>query len=170
MMPRNGPRKRTRVVTFWSLTLALVCWPSLARPIDDDDIVLGRRLGIGFEEVTALDFGTVARGTGYVAIDPYDAVAANPNYLWVDPSVTSGVLQITGDGNRAFSLDITGRTMQGMTMSHFETNYGSPPLTGLQLDSGGNRTITIGARLTIDPSSTPIGEVPLLYDIVVVYE
>ena len=100
-----------------------------------------------------LDFGSVAQVDGYVEIGPNDNVVADPNNILFDATVYSAVIRIVGEASSTVSVSFVGGSSGGLSLSHFTTSLGTPPLS-VVLGLDGEITFTVGARLTVDGGNT----------------
>jgi hypothetical protein len=122
-------------------------------------------------QVYAMFFGTLVDNDGYVVLGTADAITQDPDHLVYGGVPQSAQIRLDGDPFVAVSVDITPGTATGFTLSSFETDYGTPPLSGLTLDATGNLTLHLGARLQLSASSLSVGSGQQIgYTVSAVYE
>ena len=170
-MPASGSRSSIPMAAFWATVLAVLCLPGSTLPTGDASPVLARRAGLNTVLDTQVHFGTLADDDGSVEIGTTDNVVSDPDHLFVDPTVFSGVIDVTGDANAAVSITIVGGSATGLSLSHFVTSEGTPPLTSVFLDGDGFLRLRIGARLTVDREFAIPGEGrEIEYTVTILYE
>lgn len=108
-------------------------------------------------QVYAMHFGTLVDNDGYVVLSTADAIVQDPDHLVYGGVPQSAQIRLDGDPFVSVSVDFTAGSGSGFSLSSFETDYGSPPLSGLALDAGGLLTLRVGARLQLDAAVLAAG-------------
>jgi hypothetical protein len=105
----------------------------------------------------AMYFGTLVDNDGYVVLGTGDAITQDPDHLVYGGVPQSAEIRLSGDPFVSVSVDFTAGSATGFSLSQFETDYGTPPLSGLTLDAAGVLTLHVGARLQLLASSVSAG-------------
>lgn len=122
-------------------------------------------------QVYSMYFGTLVDNDGYVVLGTGDTILQDPNHLVYGGVPQSAQIRLDGDPFVAVSVDFTAGVATGFSLSAFETDYGTPPLSGLTLDAGGLLTLSVGARLQLDAAMLAAGDGQQIgYTVTAVYE
>lgn len=131
----------------------------------------GEKAALSVYQVYSMYFGTLVHNSGYVVLGTADNVLQDPNYLIYGGVPQSAQIRLSGDPFVAVSFDITAGSATGFTISNFDTDYGTPPLTGLTLDAAGYLTLRVGARLELFAGSLSPGNGQQIgYTVTTIYE
>jgi len=131
----------------------------------------GEKAELSVYQVYGMHFGTLCDNDGYVVLGTADAIIQDPDHLFYGGSPQSAEIRFSGDAYRAFGVSVVGGSATGFTLSDFATDYGTPPLSGLTLDSGGLLTLRVGARLQLSAASVAEGNGQEIgYTVSAVYE
>lgn len=131
----------------------------------------GEKAELSVYQVYAMHFGTLCDNDGSVTLGVADAIIADPEHLVYGGTPQSGVIRCYGDPFYGVSISISGSAGGGFVLSHFNTDQGAPPLSGLTLDATGYLTISVGARLQLDGSQIGSGTAQTVgYTVTAVYE
>lgn len=131
----------------------------------------GEKADLSVYQVFGMNFGTLVQNDGYIVLGTGDTVIQDPDHLVYGGMPQSAEIRLNGDPFVSVTFDITAGVASGFTLSHFETDYGTPPLSGLTLDATGNLTLRVGARLRLLSSGVSTGNGQQVgYTISAVYE
>ncbi len=154
---------RLRRRTAWPLLLAaaavLAGWAPRA----------GAQLTVS--EVVELSFGSVVDQDGTITLGLSDAIVSDPNAIHMGGAVATGQYEISGDPFASVSIQFAGSTANGLSIYQFDTDQGTPPLSGVALDGDGTLLLRVGATLTVTADEcTPGNAQALPFTITVNYE
>jgi len=141
--PWNPPHVRLPVV--WGIFCLLVGITSVA----------GAQLAVS--ETVELSFGSVVDQDGTITLGLSDVIVSDPNLIHMGGAVATGQYEITGDPFATIDLQFSGSTANGLSIYQFDTDQGTPPLSGLSLDGDGRLLLRVGATLTIDSAQCTPG-------------
>jgi len=131
----------------------------------------GEKAALSVYQVYSMYFGTLVHNSGYVVLGTNDTVLQDPDHLIYGGSPQSAQIRLYGDPFVAVSFDVTAGSATGFTISNFETDYGTPPLSGLTLDAAGYLTLHVGARLELLAGSLSPGSGQQIgYTVTTIYE
>ena len=131
----------------------------------------GAKAALSVYQVFSMFFGTLVHNSGYVVLGTADNVLQDPNYLVYGGVPQSAQIRLYGDPFVAVSFDVTAGSATGFVISNFETDYGTPPLSGLTLDAAGYLTLHVGARLELIAGSLSPGDGQQIgYTVTTIYE
>ncbi len=135
---------RPLVVTAWCVLLLLGLVPAA-----------GAQLAVS--EVVELSFGSVVDMDGTITLGLADAIVSDANAIHMGGNVATGQYEITGDPFATISITFAGSTGNGLSIYQFDTDQGTPPLSGISLDADGRLLLRIGATLTVDAAQCTPG-------------
>lgn len=136
-----------------------------------DDMAGHDKAELSVYQVFSMHFGTLCHNDGYVVLDANDTITADPSHLVYGGSSFSAEIRLNGDAFRACTIAITAGSTTGFHLSNFETDFGTPPLSGMTLDGTGYFTFHLGSRLQLDASEvTPGSSQQIGYTVSAVYE
>jgi len=101
-------------------------------------------------QVYSMYFGTLVDNDGYVVLGTGDSILQDPDHLVYGGVPQSAQIRLNGDPFVAVTVDFAAGSATGFSLGSFETDYGTPPLSGLTLDATGYLTLHVGARLQLD--------------------
>ncbi len=108
-------------------------------------------------ETVQMDFGAVLDQNGALTLGINDNLVADPSGIQAGGVMLSGRFLITGDPFAAFSLDINGSSLDGLSLDNFNTSSGHPPVLNAVLNGLGQLTVRFGAVLTVQSSRAEPG-------------
>ncbi len=118
-----------------------------------------------------LRFGSLCKRSGSIVLGTDDTILEDPDLLVFGGVTYSAVFRLEGDPFRSISIDVSAPAGVGFQIGDFETNLGSPPVSGQTLDGSGSLTFQLGARLTLDADEIAAGpDQEIAYMVTVAYE
>jgi len=104
-----------------------------------------------------MDFGQVADNDGSIVLGLGDAITSDPSFIHYGGSPYSAICTITGDPDTAVDISISTVASNGLSLGTFTSSEGAIPLIGVNLDSGGELVLTIGATLSVNAATASVG-------------
>lgn len=131
---------------------------------------IGARAQLSIVENVQMDFGSVLDSSGSIILGLNDLITIDPSRIHLGGVTWSGNYMITGTPSTVVQINIISTNANGLTLSDFKTNRGSPPLVGTSLDVNGELELIIGAKMTINSGvAVPGMDQPMAFTLIVNY-